>query len=199
LRASALSMRANRARNTLAEAYLVAHVQPGPSTECRTTRQLLGRHTRGTLSTLRTRHVGAHLETCDACAEAAAEIANVNRSLRAIPIFFAVPSAAAPHGWRALLHGLRGHVGAGPTVMKAAVVVAALAASAGAAVALASAPQHSGTPTKTVLADDGAGLTFVKVTPRLATSPSSSASPTSPTRSVVSTSPAVVPTRRTTP
>jgi RNA polymerase sigma factor (sigma-70 family) len=105
LRASALSMRAARARGALAEAFLVAHLQPGADAQCESVRRNLGRYVRGTLSGTRSRFVRDHLLECDSCTAAMAELTEVNRALRAIPIF-ALP-IASPHGWRAALGQLR--------------------------------------------------------------------------------------------
>lgn len=150
LRASALSMRVARARSALAEAYLVAHVRPAEPEECQATRQQLGRHVRGRLSALRSRRVSAHLSQCAPCGEALAEVTKVNRSLRALPVFW-LPTAT-PRGWRTALHALRSsHVGAAPTAAKIAVVAAAITAGSSAAVVLASKDHHA-TPGQTHIA-----------------------------------------------
>jgi len=140
LRASALSMRVARARSALAEAYLVAHIRPAAQPDCQATRQQLGRHVRGKLSALRSRQVTTHLNECDPCTDALAEVTKVNRSLRALPIF-GLPSA--PRGWRAALRALRGsHALGAPTAAKVAVVAATIAAGSGAAISLVSAPDR---------------------------------------------------------
>jgi RNA polymerase sigma factor (sigma-70 family) len=141
LRPSALSMRATRARAALAEAYLVAHLRPAQDAACESVRQNLGRHVRGTLSASRARHVAEHVDTCDRCRESLLELTDVNRALRAIPIFGG--AVAAPRGIRSITRRLHSvphlHGGIGPFAVKAALVLATLGVGTSAAIVLAAA------------------------------------------------------------
>jgi len=119
LRPSAVSMRAARARDALAEAYLVAHTQPGKSHDCERVRNEYGRYVRGRLPAVCSRKVKAHLEGCSRCRATVGELADVNRALRGLPLFAGVASGKHGIGW--LFAGSHG----GPSAVAAKVAVAA--------------------------------------------------------------------------
>ena len=108
LSASALAMRASRARSALAEAYLVEHAQEPENPRCREVRRKLGRFVRGTMSDGQANSVRDHLNGCLRCREAVLELRDLNRVLRGLPLLLAVPVATsgAKFGVKALV-GLR--------------------------------------------------------------------------------------------
>jgi hypothetical protein len=126
LRPSAVSMRATRARDALAEAYLVAHTRPGDSTHCERVRRDYGRYVRGRLSAGCARRVKAHLATCPRCSAVVVELSDVNRALRGLPIFTGI--GASTHGIGRFLpglHGLHGGSHAGTATIATKIGVAA--------------------------------------------------------------------------
>ncbi|MEV4313733.1 sigma-70 family RNA polymerase sigma factor [Actinocrispum sp. NPDC049592] len=84
LTSNGVSALAYRAREGLRKAYLQAHVAHAPSERCRATAARLGAWTREGLSKRETAQVEAHLDKCDNCRALAAELADVNRALRAV-------------------------------------------------------------------------------------------------------------------
>ncbi|MFC0071099.1 sigma-70 family RNA polymerase sigma factor, partial [Umezawaea endophytica] len=84
LTANGVSALAYRAREGLRQAYLQVHLTETTSDRCRATVDKLGAWTRGGLSKRETTQVEAHLDECDRCRALAAELVDVNGSLRAI-------------------------------------------------------------------------------------------------------------------
>jgi RNA polymerase sigma factor (sigma-70 family) len=82
LNSNGVSALAYRAREGLRKAYLQAHVTRSPSERCRATAAKLGSWAREGLSRRETAQVEAHLDKCALCRELAAELADVNRTLR---------------------------------------------------------------------------------------------------------------------
>ncbi|GAB2975066.1 sigma-70 family RNA polymerase sigma factor [Saccharothrix stipae] len=77
-----VSMLAYRAREGLKKAYIEAHLARNPTNRCRATTAKLGSWTRGGLTRRETAQVEAHLDECAACRTLAAELADVNGTLR---------------------------------------------------------------------------------------------------------------------
>ena len=92
-----------RAREGLRRAYLDAHLRHAPTARCAEVWPLLSGSVRGGLSPVQQRHVDEHVETCDYCRAALAELAAVNTGLGALlaPI---VLGAAAPAYLAAVSH-----------------------------------------------------------------------------------------------
>ncbi|HWO60699.1 MAG TPA: sigma-70 family RNA polymerase sigma factor, partial [Umezawaea sp.] len=84
LTANGVSALAYRAREGLRQAYLQVHLTETTSDRCRATVDKLGAWTRGGLSKRETTQVEAHLDECDRCRALAAELVDVNGSLRAV-------------------------------------------------------------------------------------------------------------------
>ncbi|MFD9737904.1 sigma-70 family RNA polymerase sigma factor [Umezawaea sp. NPDC059074] len=84
LTANGVSALAYRAREGLRQAYLQVHLTETTSDRCRATVDKLGAWVRGGLSKRETTQVEAHLDECDRCRALAAELADVNGSLRAV-------------------------------------------------------------------------------------------------------------------
>jgi RNA polymerase sigma factor (sigma-70 family) len=78
-----VSATAYRAREGLRKAYVQAHMEHNPADNCRATATKLGSWTRNGLSRRETVQVEAHLDKCVACRALAAELADVNATLRA--------------------------------------------------------------------------------------------------------------------
>ncbi len=81
---NAVSSLAFRAREGLREAYLQAHLADTGANRCRMTVERLGAWTRGALSKRETAEVETHLAECDRCRALAAELSQINSSLRAL-------------------------------------------------------------------------------------------------------------------
>ncbi|MFE9746995.1 sigma-70 family RNA polymerase sigma factor [Saccharothrix saharensis] len=84
LTANGASALAYRAREGLKTAYLQAHLADNPTTRCRATVAKLAAWTRGGLTKRETAQVEAHLDECGTCRAMAAELADVNGTLRAV-------------------------------------------------------------------------------------------------------------------
>ncbi|MFJ6674870.1 sigma-70 family RNA polymerase sigma factor [Actinosynnema sp. NPDC091369] len=84
LTANGASALAYRAREGLKTAYLQAHLADNPTNRCRATVAKLAAWTRGGLTKRETAQVEAHLDECGTCRAMAAELADVNGTLRAV-------------------------------------------------------------------------------------------------------------------
>jgi RNA polymerase sigma factor (sigma-70 family) len=84
LTANGASALAYRAREGLKTAYLQAHLAHNPTNRCRATVAKLAAWTRGGLTKRETAQVEAHLDECSTCPAMAAELADVNGTLRAV-------------------------------------------------------------------------------------------------------------------
>ncbi|WP_447007742.1 sigma-70 family RNA polymerase sigma factor [Saccharothrix isguenensis] len=84
LTANGASALAYRAREGLKTAYLQAHLERNPTNRCRATVAKLGSWTRGGLNRREAAQVEAHLDECVHCRALAAELADVNGTLRAV-------------------------------------------------------------------------------------------------------------------
>ena len=83
---------AHRARQAFAVAYLAEHIGAVAGTECIRSAPLLAGYVRGQLGAESTLEVERHLVRCSTCAKAAAELRDINGSLRSlIPV---APAAA---------------------------------------------------------------------------------------------------------
>ncbi|MEO6083128.1 MAG: sigma-70 family RNA polymerase sigma factor [Umezawaea sp.] len=131
LTANGVSALAYRAREGLRQAYLQMHLTEITSDRCRATVDRLGAWTRGGLSKRETTQVEAHLDECERCRALAAELADVNGSLRAV---------VAPLVLGIGVTGYLAAAGAGKAV--AAVGVVGAAGAGGAAGALGSLPRQ---------------------------------------------------------
>ena len=92
---NAVSSLAFRAREGLREAYLQAHLAETAADQCRTTVDRLGAWTRGGLSKRERAQVDAHLQVCDRCPALAAELSEINTSLRGLLAPLLLGGAAA--------------------------------------------------------------------------------------------------------
>ena len=81
---NAVTSLAFRAREGLREAYLQAHLAETADDACHTTVDRLGAWARGGLSKREKAQVDAHLETCERCRALAAELGEINSSLRGL-------------------------------------------------------------------------------------------------------------------
>ncbi len=93
--ANAVSSLAFRAREGLREAYLQAHLADTAAERCRATVERLGGWARGGLSRREKAQVDAHLSECDRCRALAAELAEINTSLRGLLAPLLLGGAAA--------------------------------------------------------------------------------------------------------
>ncbi|MCE7000757.1 sigma-70 family RNA polymerase sigma factor [Saccharothrix sp. S26] len=84
LTANGASALAYRAREGLKTAYLQAHLAGNATNRCRATVAKLAAWTRGGLTKRETAQVEAHLDECGTCRAMAAELADVNGTLRAV-------------------------------------------------------------------------------------------------------------------
>ncbi|PSL51591.1 RNA polymerase sigma factor (sigma-70 family) [Saccharothrix carnea] len=84
LTANGASALAYRAREGLKTAYLQAHLADNATNRCRATVAKLAAWTRGGLTKRETAQVEAHLDECATCRAMAAELADVNGTLRAV-------------------------------------------------------------------------------------------------------------------
>ncbi|CCH31316.1 sigma-70 family RNA polymerase sigma factor [Actinosynnema sp. NPDC047251] len=84
LTSNGVSALAHRAREGLKKAYLQAHLAHNPSGRCRATVTRLGAWTRRGLTLRENTQVEAHLDGCAQCRALAAELADVNGTLRAV-------------------------------------------------------------------------------------------------------------------
>ncbi|MER7115484.1 sigma-70 family RNA polymerase sigma factor [Saccharomonospora azurea] len=102
LSANAVSALAHRAREGLRQEYLQAHVQETTEPQCRAVASKLGEWTRGALSRRERAQIDAHLDRCEECSALAAELADVNSTLKTLlPFLVLGGSAAAYFGWSA--------------------------------------------------------------------------------------------------
>lgn len=82
IKPNAVSALAVRAREGLQSAWVEAHLTAQvTAADCQTTREHLQRYQRGKLTARLQRSVDAHLEECEACSAAAAELFTLNRQL----------------------------------------------------------------------------------------------------------------------
>ncbi len=81
---NAVTSLAFRAREGLREAYLQAHLAETADNGCHATVDRLGAWARGGLSKREKAQVDAHLKTCDRCRALAAELTEINSSLRGL-------------------------------------------------------------------------------------------------------------------
>ncbi|MPY97471.1 MAG: sigma-70 family RNA polymerase sigma factor [Actinophytocola sp.] len=81
---NSVSALAYRAREGLRQAYLQVHLAETTEKRCRATADRLGAWTRDGLSKRERAQVEAHLDECDRCRALAAELADINGSLRAV-------------------------------------------------------------------------------------------------------------------
>lgn len=121
---NAVSSLAFRAREGLREAYLQAHLAETDAARCRAIINRLGAWTRDGLSARERAVVDSHLATCDDCRALAAELTEVNSSLRALLAPLLLGSAAV--GYLSLL-------GPAAALTKIGVLAAGGAAAGGAA------------------------------------------------------------------
>ncbi|QQQ73548.1 sigma-70 family RNA polymerase sigma factor [Saccharothrix sp. 6-C] len=119
LTANGASALAYRAREGLKTAYLQAHLAHSPTDRCRATVAKLAAWTRGGLTKRETAQVEAHLDECPTCPAMAAELADVNGTLRAV---------VAP---LVLGSGVSGYLATTAATAKAGTVVAGAGAGAG--------------------------------------------------------------------
>lgn len=141
-----------RAKEGLQSAWVETHIDMQLNDEaCRSTREQLQRYQLGKLTARRTREVSAHLESCDACAAAAAEFSTLNKQLALVLATLLVGGAATG----GLLKSL-GFLGAG----------AAAVSSSGGAASLTSASSIGASSTGGI--GIGTAMTAVAVTAALA-------------------------------
>jgi RNA polymerase sigma factor (sigma-70 family) len=95
LRPNAVAALAYRAREGLRQAYLRAHLTEYPDEDCRPTVHRLGGWTRGKLAPRDTAVVREHLDDCDRCRSLAAELVDVNDSIRGLLAPLAVVGTTA--------------------------------------------------------------------------------------------------------
>src|SRR5690606_5504497 len=92
---------AYRAREALRREFLQVHIETRHGRpECRQTLRRLGAYVRGTLAARHRERVEAHLEWCEDCREARAELVSIAASMRAglVPLV-GVPAAFGAEGW----------------------------------------------------------------------------------------------------
>jgi RNA polymerase sigma factor (sigma-70 family) len=92
---NAVTSLAFRAREGLREAYLQAHLADTAAERCRATVDRLGGWARGGLSKRERTQVDAHLADCERCSALAAELAEINTSLRGLLAPLLLGGAAA--------------------------------------------------------------------------------------------------------
>jgi RNA polymerase sigma factor (sigma-70 family) len=97
LTANGASALAYRAREGLKTAYLQAHLANNPTNRCRATVAKLGAWTRGGLTRRETAQVETHLDECVNCRALAAELADVNGTMRAVIAPLVLGSGAAAY------------------------------------------------------------------------------------------------------
>ncbi|MFE3173543.1 sigma-70 family RNA polymerase sigma factor [Amycolatopsis sp. NPDC059090] len=139
LTANGVSALAYRAREGLRQAYLQVHLQENGADRCRATAERLGAWTRDGLSKRERSQVENHLDECDECRMLAAELADVNGSLRAIIAPIVLGGAAL--GYLATIGAAKASAATAGAAAVSAGAAAAGGAKAGAAAA-ASAPRQ---------------------------------------------------------
>ncbi|MFB9931060.1 sigma-70 family RNA polymerase sigma factor [Amycolatopsis halotolerans] len=139
LTANGVSALAYRAREGLRQAYLQVHLQENGADRCRATAERLGAWTRDGLSKRERSQVENHLDECDECRMLAAELADVNGSLRAIIAPIVLGGAAL--GYLATIGAAKASAATAGAAAVGAGAAAAGGAKAGAAAA-ASAPRQ---------------------------------------------------------
>jgi len=97
LTTNGVAVLAHRAREGLKKAYLQAHLERDPAGRCRATVARLGAWTRSGLARRETTQVEAHLDRCGECRALAAELADVNGTLRAVVAPVLLGSGVAGH------------------------------------------------------------------------------------------------------
>ncbi|GGM46198.1 RNA polymerase sigma factor [Longimycelium tulufanense] len=115
LTANGVAALAYRAREGLRQAYLQVHLAESRAEQCRGTVDRLGAWARRGLSRRETAQVEAHLDKCERCRQLAAELSDLNASLRAVVAPLVLGPAAA---------GYLASVGAGATSGKVAATFA---------------------------------------------------------------------------
>lgn len=118
----AVSALAFRAREGLRTGYLAAHANVATSEECADITGLLPEYVRGSTTPSQTALVDEHLPDCDACAEAARELAGLNTHLAG----FLAPALLGATGWD-YLHATQ-HAGAAAATAAGAAAAASAAA-----------------------------------------------------------------------
>lgn len=73
-----------RARQGFTEAYLAQHLSRSRQPACAALGPKLARYVRGSAGLIATRQVESHIEECQACSSAVAELSDVNSSLRSL-------------------------------------------------------------------------------------------------------------------
>ncbi|WP_116206363.1 sigma-70 family RNA polymerase sigma factor, partial [Amycolatopsis circi] len=139
LTANGVSALAYRAREGLRQAYLQVHLQENGADRCLATAERLGAWTRDGLSKRERSQVENHLDECDECRMLAAELADVNGSLRAIIAPIVLGGAAL--GYLATIGAAKASAATAGAAAVGAGAAAAGGAKAGAAAA-ASAPRQ---------------------------------------------------------
>ncbi|WP_275294413.1 sigma-70 family RNA polymerase sigma factor [Amycolatopsis sp. La24] len=139
LTANGVSALAYRAREGLRQAYLQVHLQETGADRCRATAERLGAWTRDGLSKRERSQVENHLDECEQCRVLAAELADVNGSLRAIIAPIVLGGAAL--GYLATIGAAKASAATAGAAAVGAGAAAAGGAKAGAAAA-ASAPRQ---------------------------------------------------------
>ncbi len=129
LSANGVSALAYRAREGLKQAYLQVHLAETDAHRCRATAERLGAWVRGGLSKRETAQVEAHLDECDRCRALAAELAEVNSSLRA----YVAPLVLGPLAVAGYLATAKAAAGTSATTAVSAVTAAGAAGSAASA------------------------------------------------------------------
>jgi RNA polymerase sigma factor (sigma-70 family) len=150
-----VSALAYRAREGLRQAYLQVHLAESDNERCRASAERLGAWTRSGLSKRETAQVEAHLDECERCRALAAELADVNGSLRVVvaPLVLGIGAlgylaATGAKAGSAVVAGAAagtagGAAGAASSLPRQVIGVAASAAALAAAIAIA---LTSGTP-----------------------------------------------------
>jgi RNA polymerase sigma factor (sigma-70 family) len=99
-----VSSRAVRARERLRQAFLQQHIRAADSQQCAWTRERLGEYVRGALSQENLALVERHLDECEHCAAALAEVRDVNMTLRAVILPVALGGSLIATGYLATRH-----------------------------------------------------------------------------------------------
>ncbi|OAP22262.1 sigma-70 family RNA polymerase sigma factor [Amycolatopsis sp. M39] len=142
LTANGVSALAYRAREGLRQAYLQVHLQETGADRCRATAERLGAWTRDGLSKRERSQVENHLDECEKCRVLAAELADVNGSLRAIIAPIVLGGAAL--GYLATIGAAKASAATAGAAAVGAGAAAAGGAKAGAAAASSAPRQFAG-------------------------------------------------------
>jgi RNA polymerase sigma factor (sigma-70 family) len=210
-----VSSRAVRAKERLRQAFLQQHVLDADSERCDWTRRRLGEYVRHALSNRDLAAVEDHLSGCERCTAAAAEVGDVNQTLRVMVAPVVLGGALAAAGYfKAAGAGHAAHAGAGHgilhTIWHAPVklalattgVVAVGATATVLAVAVSGSPHHAAIPPSVVTSSSAPASTVstIPVTTSSSARPSTTptptkarVSPTTPARTTPRTSAATTP------